>query len=59
MARSLLSCRGAMIWTLFVIMLILWVLGMMSAYTLGGLVHLLLALAIALALLNLTQRRTA
>jgi hypothetical protein len=48
-----------MIWTLFVILLIFWVLGMMSSYTLGGFVHLLLALAIALALLNLTQRRTA
>lgn len=46
-------------WTLFVIMLILWVLGMLSSFTLGGFVHLLLALALALALLNLTQRRTA
>lgn len=48
-----------MVWTLFVIMLILWVLGMLSSFTLGGFVHLLLALALALALLNLTQRRTA
>lgn len=47
-----------LIWTLFVIILMLWVLGMLSAYSLGGFVHLLLALAIALALLNMSQRRT-
>lgn len=47
-----------MIWTLFVIMLVLWVLGMLSAYSLGGFVHLLLALALVLAVLNMTQRRT-
>jgi hypothetical protein len=38
-------------------MLTLWVLGMISAYSLGGLVHLPLALAIALALLNMSQKR--
>jgi hypothetical protein len=49
-----------MIWTLFVLMLVLWVLGMLSAWSLGGFVHLLLALAIAFALLNAAaQRRTA
>jgi hypothetical protein len=48
-----------MIWTLLVIMLMLWALGMLSSYTLGGFVHVLLALALVLALLNLTQRRTA
>jgi len=47
-----------MLWTLFVIMLVLWVLAMLSAYSLGGFVHLLLALAIAFAVLNMTQRRT-
>ena len=49
-----------MIWTLFVIMFVLWVLGMLSASSLGGFVHLLLLLAIAFAVLNAAaQKRTA
>ena len=37
---------GAMLWTIAVILLVLWVLGMVSSYTAGGLVHLLLAIVV-------------
>ena len=49
-----------MLWTLFVILLILWLLGMVSSYTLGGLIHLLLAIALVVLLFQLlTGRRVA
>jgi Family of unknown function (DUF5670) len=48
-----------MLWTLFVILLVLWLLGMVSSYTLGGFIHLLLVLAlVALIFQLLTGRRT-
>jgi Flp pilus assembly protein TadB len=47
-----------MLWTLFVILLVLWLLGMVTSYTLGGFVHILLVLAvIALIFQLLTGRR--
>jgi len=46
-----------MLWTIFVILLILWLLGMVSSYTLGGFIHLLLVLAIAVVLINVIQGR--
>lgn len=47
-----------MLWTLFVIMLVLWLIGMVSSYTLGGFIHVLLALAvIALVFQLITGRR--
>lgn len=46
-----------MLWTIFVILLILWLLGMVSSYTLGGFIHLLLLLAIAVVLINIIQGR--
>ena len=46
-----------MLWTLFVVLLILWLLGMVSSYTLGGFIHLLLILAIAVVLINIIQGR--
>lgn len=49
-----------MLWTIFVILLILWLLGVVSSYTLGGYVHILLLLAlIALVVQLVTGRRTA
>ena len=49
-----------MLWTLFVILLILWLLGMVSSYTLGGLIHLLLVIALVVLLFQLlTGRRVA
>ena len=48
-----------MLWTLFVILLVLWLLGVVSSYTLGGFIHLLLVLAvIALIFQLLAGRRT-
>ena len=46
-----------MLWTIFVILLLLWLLGMVSSYTLGGFIHLLLILAIAVVLINIIQGR--
>jgi hypothetical protein len=49
-----------MLWTLFVILLVLWLLGVVTSYTLGGFIHLLLVLAVvALVVQLLTGRRTA
>jgi hypothetical protein len=49
-----------MLWTLFVILLVLWLIGVVSSYTLGGFIHLLLVLAlIALVFQLLTGRRAA
>jgi Family of unknown function (DUF5670) len=47
----------AMLWTIFVILIILWLLGMVSSYTLGGFIHVLLILAIAVVLINIIQGR--
>ena len=49
-----------MLWTLFVILLILWLLGVVSSYTMGGFVHLLLVVALVLLVVQLISgRRTA
>ena len=48
-----------MLWTIFVILLELWLVGLVSSYTLGGFIHLLLVLAIVVLVINLlTGRRT-
>ena len=46
-----------MLWTLFVVLLILWALGMVSSYTLGGFIHILLVIAIAVVLIRVIQGR--
>jgi hypothetical protein len=46
-----------MLWTIFVILVVMWLLGMVSSYTLGGFIHLLLLLAIAVVLINIIQGR--
>jgi len=46
-----------MLWTIFVILVVLWLLGMVSSYTMGGLIHLLLVVAIVVALVNLIRGR--
>ena len=46
-----------MLWTLAIILLVLWVLGLVSAYTLGGFIHLLLVAAIILVAVRLIQGR--
>jgi len=49
--------KGNMLWTIFVILLVLWLLGMVSSYTLGGFIHILLLLAIAVVLIRVIQGR--
>jgi hypothetical protein len=41
-----------MLWTIFVILLVLWLLGMVSSYTLGGFIHILLLIALAVILIQ-------
>lgn len=49
-----------MLWTIFVILLVLWLLGVVSSYTMGGFIHILLVLAvIALIFQLISGRRTA
>lgn len=46
-----------MLWTIAVILIILWALGLVSSYTMGGFIHLLLVIAIVVVLLNIIQGR--
>jgi hypothetical protein len=46
-----------MLWTLVVILIVLWALGMVTSYTLGGLIHILLVIAIVVVLLRVIQGR--
>jgi hypothetical protein len=46
-----------MLWTIFVILLVLWALGMVSSYTIGGFIHILLVIAIVVVLLKVIQGR--
>lgn len=49
-----------MLWTLFVILLVLWALGLVTSYTLGGFIHILLVVALVVLVINLMSgRRTA
>jgi hypothetical protein len=49
-----------MLWTIFVILLVLWLVGLVSSYTLGGFIHILLVLAVVVLLIQLiTGRRAA
>jgi Family of unknown function (DUF5670) len=64
MARHLLKARltatnkeSPMLWTIFVILVILWLLGMVSGTTLGGFIHILLILAIVVVLIRVIQGR--
>ena len=42
-----------MLWTIFVVLLVLWLLGMVTSYTLGGFIHILLLLALVTLIFNL------
>lgn len=46
-----------MLWTIFVILLVLWLFGVVSSYTLGGFIHLLLLAALIVLILQLVSRR--
>jgi len=46
-----------MLWTICVILLVLWVLGLVTSYTMGGLIHILLVVAVIVLVIGLLQRR--
>ena len=46
-----------MLWTIFVILLVLWLLGLVSSYTMGGFIHLLLVIAVVILIINLVSGR--
>jgi len=46
-----------MLWTIFVILLVMWLLGMVSSYTIGGFIHILLVVALVVLLINIIQGR--
>jgi len=48
-----------MLWTLFMILLVLWFLGLVTSYTLGGFIHILLVLAVIVLVIQLVQGRRA
>jgi Family of unknown function (DUF5670) len=47
-----------MLWTIAILLLILWLLGMVSSYTLGGFIHILLLLAVVAVLIRIIQGRS-
>ena len=47
-----------MLWTIFVVLMLLWLLGMATSYTVGGFIHLLLVIALAVALIRIIQGRS-
>lgn len=46
-----------MLWTIFVVLFVLWLLGVVTSYTLGGFIHLLLIVALVIFIINLVQGR--
>ncbi len=52
------SVGGGMLWVVFVILLLLWFLGLMVSYTLGGFLHVLLVLALAILLIQLLTHQS-
>lgn len=47
-----------MLWTIFIVLLVLWLLGIVSGYTLGGFIHILLVIAVAAILIRIIQGRS-
>ena len=46
-----------MLWTIFVVLVVLWLLGLVTSYTLGGFVHILLVIALVVLVIRLLQGR--
>jgi len=46
-----------MLWTIFAVLVVLWLLGMATSYTLGGFIHILLVLAVVTVLIRVIQGR--
>lgn len=56
-ADSVYAEVSGMLWTIFVILLVLWLLGVVSSYTLGGFIHILLVIALVVLLIQLISGR--
>ena len=48
-----------MLWTIAVVLVVLWLLGMVSAYTMGGFIHILLVVALVVVVIRVIQGRRA
>jgi len=48
-----------MLWTIFVILLVMWMLGLVTSYTMGGFIHILLVVAVAVLLIQVLSGRRA
>ena len=46
-----------MLWTIFLILLVLWALGLVTSYTMGGMIHVLLVIALVVVVIQLLQGR--
>lgn len=46
-----------MLWTIFVVLMVMWLLGVVTSYTLGGFIHILLVIAVATVLIRVIQGR--
>ena len=46
-----------MLWTIFVVLMVLWLLGVVTSYTIGGFIHVLLVIAIAVVLIRIIEGR--
>jgi hypothetical protein len=51
------ASEESMLWTIFVILLILWLIGVVSAHTFGGFIHILLVIAIVVVLIRVISGR--
>jgi hypothetical protein len=47
-----------MLWTIFVILLVMWLLGLITSYTMGGFIHILLVLAVIAVVISLVRGRS-
>jgi hypothetical protein len=47
-----------MLWTIILILVVMWLLGMLTSYTMGGLLHLLLVVAVIVLIVNLVRGRS-
>jgi hypothetical protein len=52
------SKEAIMLWTIFIVLLVLWALGFVSGYAIGGFIHLLLVIAVVVLLIQLIQGRS-
>ena len=50
--------EAIMLWTIFIVLLVLWALGFVSGYAIGGFIHLLLVVAVVVLLIQLIQGRS-